>query len=155
MCFVFLLSVFNAFFFLVIFSTWFCPFFFSPVVHIWLISFCLNLTSQNQGEVVSSKAVRKLMFKAGRRSLRNDEGQDGKVTTWADGSLCVFVCVFLINTTMKVGCVEASGGGGGKMPPIHTTSTIQCLMYFDKKKNLNELAELWSQRQKKVLSVHI
>lgn len=136
MCFVFLLSVFNAFFFfLVIFSTWFCLFFFPPVVHIWLISFCLNLTSQNQGEVVSSKAVRKLMFKAGRRSLRNDEGQDGKVTTWADGSLCVFVCVFLINTTMKVGCVEASGGGGGKMPPIHTTSTIQCLMYFDKKKS--------------------
>lgn len=69
-------------------------FFFFPVVHIWLISFCLNLTSQNQGEVVSSKAVRQLMFKAGCRSLRNDEGQDGKVPTWADGSLCVFVCVF-------------------------------------------------------------
>lgn len=39
--------------------------------------------------------------------------------------LCVFLCVFLISTTMKVGCVEASGGGRGKLPPhphyIHYT----------------------------------
>lgn len=45
--------------------------------------------------------------------LRNDEGQDGKVTNWADGSVCVLFfflfCFFLINTTMKVGCAEASG----------------------------------------------
>lgn len=94
LCVLFFSCLFLMLFFLVIFSTWFCPFFFPPVVHIWLISFCLNLTSQNQGEVVSSKAVRQLMFKAGCRSLRNDEGQDGKVPTWADGSLCVFVCVF-------------------------------------------------------------
>lgn len=75
------------------------------------------------------------------------EGQN-----WADGSVCVF---FLINTTMKVGCAEASGtleqcllATDHCYAPIHTTSILQCLMYLEK--YLNELlAELWSKRQKK------
>lgn len=48
---------------------------------------------------------------------------------------------------MKVGCAEASGtleqcllATGHCYTPIHTTSTIQCLMYLEK--YLNELAEL-------------
>lgn len=57
------------------------------------------------------------------------------------------VCFFLINTTMKVGCAEASGTLEQSLlatdhcyAPIHTTSIIQCLMYLEN--YLNELAEL-------------
>lgn len=67
--------------------------------------------------------------------------------------VCACVCV-LINTTMKVGCAEASGTLGRcllatdhRYVPIHTTSIIQCLMYLEN--DLNELAELWLKRQKK------
>lgn len=77
--------------------------------------------------------------------------------------VCVFVFVFfLINTTMKVGCAEASGtleqcllATDHCFAPIHTTSIIQCLMYLEKKNISMSLAELWSKRQKKVLSVHL
>lgn len=70
------------------------------------------------------------------------------------GMMGLRVCVFLINTTMKVGCAEASGileqcllATDHCYAPIHTTSIIQCLMYLEK--YLDELAELWLKRQKK------
>lgn len=68
---------------------------------------------------------------------------------WVDGFVCVCVCVFLINTTANV------GWGFGDVGPIHTTSTIQCLMRLEE--YLDELAELWSQRlkQKKVLCAYL
>lgn len=69
------------------------------------------------------------------------------------GLMGLCVC-FLINTTMKVGCAEASGtleqyllATDHCYAPIHTTSIIQCLMYLEN--DLNELAELWLKRQKK------
>lgn len=75
-----------------------------------------------------------------KQAAETKEGQDGKVSVWADGSVCV--CV-LINTTMKVGCAEASGTLGQCLSatdrcyvPIHTTSIIQCLMYLEN--NLDE-----------------
>lgn len=60
----------------------------------------------------------------------------------AFGPMGLCVCV-LINTTMKVGCAEASGTLGQCLSatdrcyvPIHTTSIIQCLMYLEN--NLDE-----------------
>lgn len=90
------------------------------------------------------------------QKLRNYEGRDGKVKIGLMGP-CVcdfffvfffFVLIFLINTTMKVGCAEASGSALGAaltrccplLRPIHTTFILQCLMYLEK--YLDELAEL-------------
>jgi len=138
----------------------FLPFFgftfysFSPLdfgfsVHIWLISFA-SIDEPEWGRWFTS-GKQKQSDRNRLQKLRNDEGQDGKVTVWADE--CVCVCV-LINTTMKVGCAEASGTLGQGLwatdrcyVPIHTTSVIQCLMYLEN--YLHELAELWSKKTKK------
>lgn len=94
-------------------------------------------------QVVSSGKQKAILCLKQAAVIRYEEGHDGNVTSWADGS----VCVSLINTTMKVGCAEASGtleqsllATDHRYAPIHTTSIIQCLMYLEK--YLNELAEL-------------
>lgn len=83
------------------------------------------------------------------------KGKMGRSLFGMMGLVCACVwawaCVFLINTTMKVGCAKASGtlkqsllAAYNCYDPIHTTSIIQCLMYLEK-----YLDELWTKRQKK------
>lgn len=49
-----------------------------------------------------------LTCEAGRRTGTKGE-LDQKVAAWADRCVCAPARAFLINTTMKVGCVEAMG----------------------------------------------